>query len=269
MLKKLKTLLDNEADPAFAKRAEFIFKVIEREKPEKILDVGCGRGFYIKSAALYGFIREIHGIDKNERYLAQAKEGVLDKRINLQTGSAYGLPYKANYFDLVICSEVLEHLTYDARALREILRVLSPGGTLIVSVPSRNFPFLWDPINWTLMRFFNTHINKNIWWLAGMWADHLRLYSMGELTRKIEKVHLSVRQTSCVVHFCWPFSHLMLYGIGKNIVERLSVKSFSRFDFKPSMFRFLIAGFMRLPIFIPINTGDVDNIVVAVKPTAS
>ena len=52
MLKKLENLLKSEIDPVFAKRAEFIFEEVEKIKTQKILDAGCGRGFYVKALTL-------------------------------------------------------------------------------------------------------------------------------------------------------------------------------------------------------------------------
>lgn len=167
MQKKLKNFLKTEIDPAFAERAKIIFKTIEEYKPQKILDVGCGRGFYLYAISRYRFVKEIYGIDINNKYLKIAKKLCQDERIKIQKASVYKLPYENNFFDLVICSEVLEHLKNDKKALVELHRVLKPKGKLIVTVPNYNFPFLWDPLNWVLMHFFNKHINKNIWWLAG------------------------------------------------------------------------------------------------------
>jgi 2-polyprenyl-3-methyl-5-hydroxy-6-metoxy-1,4-benzoquinol methylase len=66
MLKKLKDFLRTEIDPAFAKRAEIIFQYIKKYKPKRILDAGCGRGFYLYWINSYKFVKEIHGIDINE-----------------------------------------------------------------------------------------------------------------------------------------------------------------------------------------------------------
>ncbi len=176
MIPRLQQLLDSEIDPAFAKRAAFIFQTIERKRPKKILDAGCGRGFYIYCLQYYRFIKEIHGIDVNKQYLAIARKNITDNRVKITNSNVYHLPYNNNYFDLIICSEVLEHLLDDGRALLELRRVLKKNGILIITVPNKNFPFFWDPLNWILMHFFKTHINKNIWWLAGICADHERLY---------------------------------------------------------------------------------------------
>ncbi len=229
MLKKLENLLKAEIDPGFAKRAEFIFQEIEKSKPKKILDAGCGRGFYLHAISLYKFPQEIHGVDTNSIYLAKARELCKDKRVRLKKNSIYDIKYPSNFFDFIICSEVLEHLDDDRKALAELKRILKPNGSLIITVPNYNFPFLWDPLNWILMHFFKIHINKNIWWLAGIWADHKRLYTKEEVASKVAEYFKIVDQ-KLFLYWCWPFSHFMLYGIGKNLVERLGLDDFSRFS---------------------------------------
>ena len=246
MLKKLEHILQNEIDPAFSKRSRFIFEEIEKRKPKIILDIGCGRGFYIKSLSFYKFPKKIFGIDINEKYLLEAKKNCQDKRITIKKGSIYSLPYPNNYFDFIICSELLEHLNDDKRGLKELNRVLKKNGTIAITVPNYYFPFFWDPINSMLMDFFGKHINKNIWWLAGIWADHERLYSVSQIKKLILISNSKIVKFKNVIHNCLPFSHFLLYGIGKNLVEKFSLRKFDRFDFNndkdmilPYIFRFL------------------------------
>lgn len=232
MVKNLNNLLENEIDPAFSQRAKLIFQEVTKIKPKKVLDAGCGRGFYINAFPSFKFIEEIHGIDLNENYLMLAKKNCLDKRVNIKRANINSLPYPDQYFDLIICSEILEHLKDDKKAIRELKRVLKDNGSLIITVPNYNFPFLWDPINWVLMKLFNTHVNKNIWWLAGIWADHNRLYTEKQIKKLVTDNGLKIRKLQLILHWCWPFSHFLLYGIGKNLVERFGFNNFNRFNIK-------------------------------------
>lgn len=244
-----KHIIAQEVDPAFALRSRYILNTIARSKSKKILDAGCGRGFYVKLFTLVPGVEEIKGFDINTSYLAKAKLLTKnDNRVELIKTSIYKLPYEDNYFDCVVCSEVLEHLEDDARAVRELYRVLKPQGRLVVSVPHIKFPFLWDPLNWILMKIFKTHVNKNIWWLAGIWADHERLYSKEQLRNLLTTNGFTTKKLKDVVSWSWPFSHFMLYAVGKNIVERLGSKTFDRFNFSDTRYlsRFL-AAFMRFP----------------------
>lgn len=247
MLNALSTILKNEVDPAFTKRASFILQSIEDKQPEKVLDAGCGRGFYVHAISMVPFVKEMHGIDVSEDYLNIARKHLNDPKINLQKASIYELPYPDNYFDAVVSSEVMEHLSDDVGALKEIKRVLKPDGIVLISVPHLNFPFLWDPLNWILMKFFNTHINKDIWWLAGIWADHERLYTLEHLEQTVQQAGYKVDKSEKLISHAWPFSHFLLYGIGKNIVERLGVDEFNRFDFREKKFSQILSSIVRFP----------------------
>ncbi len=231
MLSPLKSLLKSEIDPAFAKRAQLIFEEIVRRKPKRILDAGCGRGFYVNALSRFKFPEVIGGLDINQKYLKIAKKHAYDKRVKIKQGNLYSLPYPDNYFNFIIASEILEHLSDDKRALSELKRVLKKGGVLIITVPHYHFPLLWDPLNWLSMRLFKGHVNKNIWWLAGIWADHDRLYTQKEIEKTILETGLTIEKSEKVISWCWPFSHFFLYGVGKNLVERFGWNNFSRFDF--------------------------------------
>lgn len=240
--------LKKEIDPAFALRADFIAQKTALIKPKKILDVGCGRGFYLKLLSVFPFVEKIVGVEINPNYADMAKSLVKnDKKAKVTVGSIYQLPFTDNYFDVVIASEILEHLTDEKTALKEIKRVLKSGGTLLLTVPNKNFPFLWDPLNYLLMKT-GWHVPKNIWWLAGIWADHERLYTPKQISALLTKAGFKITTEKQFVSWCWPGSHFLLYGIGKNLIERLGIKSVDRFKFAPpSKGAILISQLMRLP----------------------
>lgn len=260
-------IIAQEVDPAFAKRSRYIVRAIKKIKPRKLLDAGCGRGFYVKLLTYLSFPKEIAGIDISDTYLKKAAhitEG--DKRVQLKQGSVYELPYEDNYFDCVISSEVLEHLDDDDIAVKELYRVLKPDGTLVVTVPHKRFPFLWDPLNWILMKILHTHINKNIWWLAGIWADHERLYEKNQLEKLLTSNRFSIKSTKNIVNWCWPCSHFLLYGIGKNLIERGGAKGFDRFNFtQEKTLSRILAGLVAFPSRLldrRFNTGASVNLFV-------
>ncbi len=244
---KLRDLLAAEVDPAFALRAGLIIDALEEKRPARVLDVGCGRGFYLHVLTQLEFVEDIQGVDVNQTYLELARRSTADPRVHVQEAVIEALPFADGAFDFAICSEVLEHLADDSAGLRELHRVLRPGGTLMVSVPDRDFPFLWDPINWVLMHAFGSHVPKDIWWLAGIWADHERLYTPGGLKQAAERAGFRVEKLRSVVSHCLPFSHFLLYGIGKNLVERLGASQFDRFNYDRGSLSKLAAAAFRWP----------------------
>lgn len=100
----------------------------------KILDAGCGTGFLAKKMEELGQVR---AVDISEEALRFAhKYGIRVKKASITS-----LPFKANFFDLVVCIDVIYHqmVEDDSRALDEILRVLKPGGILILRVPANKW----------------------------------------------------------------------------------------------------------------------------------
>lgn len=227
---EVERLLEVEPDLAFARRARIIFQNLKLSEGEKVLDVGCGRGFYLKAITKIFPKAEIFGIDKSQKYLKVARKFLDENRAELVLGDAKKLPFKDNFFDRIIASEVLEHIEDDQKAISEIYRVLRPGEVGIITVPNRDYPFLWDPLNWVLEKLFQQHIPSRIWWLAGIWADHQRLYDKNELTMKLKKVGFKIEKIWQATYCCLPFSHFLLYGIGKNLVEKGYLQEFNRFN---------------------------------------
>jgi ubiquinone/menaquinone biosynthesis C-methylase UbiE len=233
---RIQSYLYKELDPAFARRAAVIAEHIAPFSHGHVLEIGCGRGFY------EGFLTTLYpslfmtALDQNDEYLAVAKTSVDSTSVKFLKADALHLPFKKHTFDAAIATEVLEHLD-DHRALHELFRVVKPGGTVIISVPNSQYPFLWDPLNWMLKHLFGTHVSKDIWWLAGIWADHVRLYTQEDLEKVIKEEGYTLETLYRSTHACIPASHFLLYGIGKNIVEKGFLKDFYRFnaETKPSV----------------------------------
>lgn len=104
-------------------------------KAEFILDAGCGEGFTIQQLSKGEIGKTIEGIEYSKDAIAYGKKLFPD--LKFRQGSVYELPYKDESFDLVVCTEVLEHLEDPIKALREMLRVSKKH--LIISVPNEPF----------------------------------------------------------------------------------------------------------------------------------
>jgi ubiquinone/menaquinone biosynthesis C-methylase UbiE len=96
-----------------------------------MLDAGCGTGLNLASLP-----RGSVGIDINPRNIALIRER-LPEHVVVE-GDIEAMPFADATFSTVVCTEVLEHVPYPARALSEIRRVLRPGGVLVGSVPARS-----------------------------------------------------------------------------------------------------------------------------------
>lgn len=108
---------------------------IKKLKIESALDVGCGEGFTLNKLSENKIGKRLEGVDFQETAIDAGKR--VHPHLKLKVGNIYHLPYKDNSFDLIICTEVLEHLEDPKKALSEIQRVSSRY--VILSVPNEPF----------------------------------------------------------------------------------------------------------------------------------
>ncbi len=124
----------------------FTYKLILRtlskyiKKNKKILDIGCGAG----TIALYCGSKgnNVLGIDISAEAIRAAKKSASFLELNNVKFETRNFPveYPKAKYDLIICTEVIEHLEDDKKALKTIYKLLSPNGIAIISTPSRNAP---------------------------------------------------------------------------------------------------------------------------------
>ena len=155
----------------------FNFKKYNLNHNGSMLDVGCGEGRHI-----FGIMQEYPmmkclGLDMDDDSLKKAEEGysyfesISEVGAEFIKGSAYSLPFPDNTFDLIVCSEVLEHLHEYNDAVIEINRVLKPGGKFFASVPA----FWPEKICWYLSKEYQNQP-----------GGHLRIFDQKKLIHEIE-----------------------------------------------------------------------------------
>jgi ubiquinone/menaquinone biosynthesis C-methylase UbiE len=211
---KIDKLLENTGDMALKRRAKKILLAVDPQKNEKILDIGCGDGYYLHLMSNLGVPLFLTGTDYDEVGLVKARKN-LGKKIPLFQGDLMKkLPFKNAQFDKATMSEVSEHLPDDVKGLKEVYRILKKGGTLVLTVPCHNYPLFWDPINWTLEHFLGTHIKSGFF--AGLWNQHERLYKPEEIRKVVEKAGFTVERLETTTWWCLPFNHYIV-----NLVARL------------------------------------------------
>lgn len=120
---------------------------------QTLLDVGCGTGWLLNRLARV-HPAEYHGLDVSENMLAVAEEKHIPGAVFVQ-GVADRLPYADNSFDVVTCIQSFHHYPDPDRAMREVLRVLKPGGLYLLSDTGVGGLAGWID-NHILFRFLNS-----------------------------------------------------------------------------------------------------------------
>ncbi|MEU0314191.1 class I SAM-dependent methyltransferase [Nocardioides sp. NPDC006273] len=145
---------------------------------ERVLDMGAGGGrhafeMYRRGADVIAFDQDADELAKvGEWFFAMREEVPEGANAEVKEGDALSLPFADGEFDRIVAAEVLEHIHHDVDAIKELVRVLRPGGTLAISVPR----WLPEVVNWKLSEeYHNT---------AG---GHIRIYTDHELIDKVTK----------------------------------------------------------------------------------
>jgi SAM-dependent methyltransferase len=162
-----------------------------RERPGRALEVGFGAGVYLDSLA--SNYREAVGTELAENHLDHARPFTLQHpNLTLMIDDIMHSRLPARHFDLVLCSEVLEHLRDTAGALAGIRRVLAPGGLLLISTPQRyslmelscKVAFLPGIID----------LVRRIYGEAVFETGHINLMTQGDMTRRLESAGFKIRR---------------------------------------------------------------------------
>ena len=156
----------------------FNFKKHEINQKGVMLDVGCGEGRHIFGIMQDYPLMKCIGLDMDKESLEKAEEGyeyfksISEAGAQFLKGSAYSLPFPDESIDLIVCSEVLEHLHEYNDAVKEIHRVLKPGGKFYASVPA-TWP---EKICWKLSEEYQNQP-----------GGHLRIFSQSGLISEIKE----------------------------------------------------------------------------------
>ena len=170
----------------------------------RVLDVGCGRGVLLSAMADAGM--EAHGFEISPT----AAKGA-DSRAEIRIASSLQqAAYAEGSFDLVILCHVLEHLSQPAETLREIHRILRPGGRLVVTVP--NFSSL--QAQWTRSAWFHLDLPRHLYHFPAQGLNRL-LERTG--FRSLSEQHFSLSQNP----FGWVQSLLNQWGPRNRLYSHL------------------------------------------------
>jgi SAM-dependent methyltransferase len=145
---------------------------------DRVLDMGCGAGrhafeLYRRGSDVVAFDQDADELSADsDMFAAMRTAGAVPAgaEADVKQGDALQLPFADGEFDRIVAAEVLEHIPDDRGAIAELVRVLRPGGTLAVTVPS----WLPERVGWALSREYHE-----------VEGGHVRIYTAAELAGKV------------------------------------------------------------------------------------
>jgi SAM-dependent methyltransferase len=163
----------------------------------RVLDAGAGRGTLALALARRGYA--VAAVEESSAFVeylaARAAASRVGERLRVVRADVTALPLCAGGVDGVVCGEVLEHLSDDTAAVRELTRVLRPGGLLVATVPAGAARYSW----------------------LDRWAGHARRYEPGELRQLIIGAGLEVIRLH---HWGFPFGLLYERLVQRPVLAR-------------------------------------------------
>ena len=186
------------------RRLEMIVHAAGERIKGDILENGCGVGMYVEHLAPFG--GKIFGLEYDFERAAEAAWN----SPRILNAACETLPLPSSTIDLILSHEVIEHVQDDRAAICEMVRVLKPGGRIVLFCPNRGYPFETHGMYWKGKYYFGNKLFVN--YLPRTWrnqlAPHVRIYS----TRDLEKLF-----DGLPVKF---IERTMIFGAYDNIIVR-------------------------------------------------
>lgn len=209
----------------FVARRKFALQYVKQNISckSKILDVGCSDGLLLLELFNNGY-KKISGVDISKTAIARAKKLGLTN-VFVRDGAKPG--FSKNNFDLIIASDVLEHIKDDSRALDSWKRLLKKGGRAIVFVPA--YEFLWshaDDVNHHHRRYTLSELRRlcrsngliivhSSYWNTALFIPHAIITYLKNLLRiKEDNLTSSGKIINCILTKLLTFENwLVLKGV--------------------------------------------------------
>jgi SAM-dependent methyltransferase len=123
-----------ENDAFFERSLDFVASALNAPEDSRILDAGCGVGMQAIRLARRGFV--VHGVDALPAALEEAEKNItlagLRDRITISEGDVRAFSFEDGAFEYVLCQGVLMHVHQVDEAIAELVRVLKPGGSIVI-----------------------------------------------------------------------------------------------------------------------------------------
>jgi len=186
------------------RRLEMILKAAGERIKGLILENGCGVGMYVEHLAPFG--GTVIGLEYD---FERAREAHVNSP-HILNAAGEKTPLLSSTFDLILSHEVIEHVQDDRAAIHEMLRVLKPGGRVIIFCPNRGYPFETHGIYWNGRYYFGNKLFVNYLprALRDKLAPHVRVYSTSDMQRLFDGLPVKFIERT------------ILFGAYDNIIAR-------------------------------------------------
>lgn len=162
----------------------FLATVVKTTRPlhiDTVLDVGCGEGFTLARLHKEKIGKTFEGIEYDQAAVDLGNK--LYPTLNIKHGDIYKLPYRNNSFDLVVATEVLEHLENPKKAYRELLRVSRKY--VLLSVPNEPFFTIQRIGRLQNIRHLGAHPEHIQHWTIPAFTKFVKIRGVKIVTRKL------------------------------------------------------------------------------------
>ncbi|NWH08499.1 MAG: class I SAM-dependent methyltransferase [Alphaproteobacteria bacterium] len=197
-------------------RRAWVMDAIRRHAKEdgRAIEIGPGSGVYLPH--LLAHFAQVEAADIERQFLAEAERlAAGDKRLTTRIADITrdALPDEA--YDLILCTEVIEHIADSAAALRRMARMLKPGGVLVLTTPHR-----WSLLEMTAWLAFKPgfiHLVRAIYGEAVFEMGHINLLTRAMLADQLREANLA------------PFEHEVM-GLYLPLIAEFGGKRAQRFE---------------------------------------
>ena len=169
-----------------------------------VLENGCGVGMYVEKLTSLG--GRVIGLEYDFERTIEARVNS-DKIIN---AAGEFIPLPSSTFDLILSHEVIEHVQNDRAAICEMIRVLKPGGRIVIFCPNRGYPYETHGIFWKGKYYFGNKLFIN--YLPRVWrnklAPHVRVYSKSAMQKLFDGLNVKFIERT------------IIFGAYDNIIAR-------------------------------------------------
>jgi SAM-dependent methyltransferase len=186
------------------RRLQMILRAVDERMQGRVLENGCGVGMYVEHLTPHA--GQVFGLEYD---FERTQEAHINSP-HIINGAGEGLPFPPESFGAILSHEVLEHVQDDRAAVTEMVRVLKPGGRMVIFVPSRGYPFETHGVYWRGEYKFGNIPLVN--YLPRRWRDrlapHVRIYTANDLTKLFDGLPVQIIERT------------IIFGAYDNIIAR-------------------------------------------------